>query len=85
MGQRFFLFPDSIAHFDFAVSQGYPERLVHSAGFVKPPRMPGVILECYGESESLKRKARPDDTRELNRQLGHEFPDDIEEDESLFE
>lgn len=50
---------------------GYPAALnqIISAGFVKISRSPDTVV-CYGESESLGIKSRPDDSAALAKQLG---------------
>lgn len=52
------VFPESITH--LAAAKGYLElkRPIYAAGFLS--WQGGVIIKCYGESESLKIPSKPD-------------------------
>ena len=71
MGERIYLFSNDINHREFAITRGYPNWLVHSAGFVT--NVDGQ-LKCTGKSISLDRESREDDTELLLQCLAEEVP-----------
>lgn len=60
------IFPETIEHSAFrGLHSAREERKLESAGFVH-----GIDFDnadCYGESETLKMKSRPEDTATLKR------------------
>lgn len=71
MGDNFIVFSDNMVHREEATKQGWPERLVHSAGFVCYDIDENGKIEaiCNGDSFSLKIGSRADDSEALTEQL----------------
>ena len=68
-GEVIIIFSDMLVHRDMARSNAHSGCQILSAGFVME-NMTGRLV-CYGESESLEIKSRPEiDTALVNKMLG---------------
>jgi len=68
----FIIFPDMTNVFHRHVAElviKFQRGAIISAGFVRFDTTEGADLVCYGESESLGIKSKPDDTEEMKKQL----------------
>lgn len=74
---RFVIFPDSCQHREMAIKCLGPDKLIHSAGFMRLVfNGEKIEAQCYGHSESLNREPRRDDNVTIIKSIGVENPEE---------